>query len=84
MNSLRLRIFLMVFLVVVVAVGTVLVFASRGSVVAVQNFVGLSAAHDQQVAVQLLSDPLRTGNAPDPQVRVQQVGQALGGASADH
>jgi signal transduction histidine kinase len=78
MISLRLRIFWMVFMVVVVAVGTVLVFASRGSTVAVQNFVGLSAARDQRVAVQLLSEPLRTGQAPQAQAQVQIVGEALG------
>jgi signal transduction histidine kinase len=78
MTSLRLRIFLMVFLVVVVAVGTVLAVASQGSVVAVQNFVGLSAARDQRVAIQLLSDPLRSGEPPVAQAQVQQVGQALG------
>jgi methyl-accepting chemotaxis protein len=78
MTSLRLRIFLMVFMVVVVAVGTVLVFASQGSAVAVQDFVGLSAARDQHVAVQLLSGPLRSGQAPQAQAQVQVVGEALG------
>jgi hypothetical protein len=78
MISLRLRIFLMVFMVVVVAVGTVLVFASQGSAVAVQDFVGLSAARDQRVAVQLLSEPLRTGQAPQAQAQVQVVSQAPG------
>jgi signal transduction histidine kinase len=76
MTSLRVRIFLMVFLVVVVAVGTVLVFASQGSVVAVKDFVGLSAARDQRVAVQWLSEPLRSGQ--QTQAQVQQVGEALG------
>jgi signal transduction histidine kinase len=78
MTSLRIRIFLMVFLVVVVAVGTVLVFASQGSLVAVQDFVGSSAARDQRVAVQLLSEPLRSGQAPQAQTQVQQVSAALG------
>jgi signal transduction histidine kinase len=78
MTSLRLRIFLMVFLVVVIAVGTVLLVASQGSLVAVKTFVGSSAARDQHVAVQLLADPLRSGEPPQMQVQVQQVGQALG------
>lgn len=78
MTSLRLRIFMMVFLVVVIAVGTVLLFASQGSLVAVKSFVGSSAARDQRVAVQLLADPLRSGEPPQAQVQVQQVGQALG------
>jgi len=84
MNSLRLRIFLMVFLVVVVAVGTVLVFAKPRQRRAVQNFVGLSAAHDQQVAVQLLSDPLRTGNAPESAGSGPASRAGAGCASADH
>src|SRR5260370_26263353 len=78
MISLRLRIFLMVFFVVVVAVGTVLVFASQGGAVAVQDFVGLSAARDQHVAVQLLSEPLRSGQARQAQTQMQVVGEALG------
>src|SRR5258707_3884400 len=78
MNSLRLRIFLMMFLVVVVAVVTVLLFASRGSQVAVYSIVGQSAARDQSVAVKLLSDPPRADLPPNVQFQVQRVGQALG------
>jgi len=78
MNSLRLRIFLTMFLVVVVAVVTVLLFASQGSQVAVYSIVGQSAARDQSVAEKLLSDLPGAGLPPNVQFQVQRVGQALG------
>ena len=78
MTSLRLRIFLMVFLVVVVAVGTVLAFASRSSLVAAYDIVGQSAARDQTVAVRLLSAPALANQPPNVQFQVQRVGEALG------
>ena len=78
MISLRLRIFLMVFVVVVVAVGTVLVFASRSSLEAAYSIVGQNAARDQTVAAKLLADPPRGDLPPNVQFQVQRVGEALG------
>ncbi len=55
MTSLRLRMFLMVFVVVAAAVGTVSVLARQGTFTAVNELVFFNAARDQRLATQLLS-----------------------------
>jgi signal transduction histidine kinase len=78
MNSLRLRIFAMVFVVVAVAIGTVLVGASQGNLMAVRGFVGFSAERDQRIAVQMLGSGEKAASLPAVQVRLQELSQAMG------
>ncbi|MEP7356230.1 MAG: ATP-binding protein [Anaerolineales bacterium] len=78
MNSLRWRIFAMVFLVVAVAIGTVLVGASRGNTVAVESFVGASTVRDQHIAVEMLAGGAGPDNLPTLRARLRELGQAMG------
>jgi signal transduction histidine kinase len=78
MNSLRLRIFAMVFVVVVVAIGTVLFGASQGNVTAVRSFVGFSAERDQHIAVQMLGGEAGAASLPAAQARLKELAQAMG------
>src|SRR6185295_12585511 len=78
MNSLRLRIFAMVFVVVVVAIGTVMAGASQGSQTAVRGFLGFSAERDQHIAVQLLGSDVPKSSLPAVQVRLKELSQAMG------
>jgi signal transduction histidine kinase len=76
-HSLRLRIFLMVFLVVAVAIAIVSVFASQGTVMAMQGLANLSAARDQHLAITLLEPATEAGELRAVQTRVEELSVAM-------
>lgn len=77
-HSLRVRIFGMVFVVVAVAVGVVSVFASRGTVSAVTDFVTFNAQRDQHIATSFLRGPSPGDDVIFVQSRAEELGQAMG------
>ena len=84
MNSLRLKIFWMVFVVVAAAVVTVSVVAGQGTATAVQEVVFFSAQRDQHLAAELLTSGIvaSRGGAPigaeEVQARVETLGAVMG------
>jgi signal transduction histidine kinase len=75
MNSLRLRMFSMVFVVVAAAVATVSALAGQGTTTAVQQFVYRAARRDQYLAADLLAGGIATngfGGGAGPGLRVAQ------------
>jgi signal transduction histidine kinase len=77
-NSLRVRIFMMAFVVVAIAVGLVSLLAGRGVVSAVTDFAVFNAQRDERIAAALLQPPAQTGDIVFVQDRAEALGQAMG------
>jgi signal transduction histidine kinase len=76
-HSLRLRIFLRVFVVVAVAVAIVAVFASQGTLLAMDRFASFSADRERRLAISLIEPAAQAGGLGAVQTRVDELGQAL-------
>lgn len=77
-NNLRVRIFLMAFLVVAIAVGVVSALTGQSATSAVLDFVAFNARRDQRIAASLLQAPPPEGDVVFVQERAEKLGQVMG------
>lgn len=77
LNSLRLRLLLMMSLVALVAVGMVYVFAGQGTAQAVTGLAADTAARDQRLAASLLEATLAEGDARLLQLQAERLAHAM-------
>ena len=78
MYSLRLRLFLVLLLVAVLAVAVVAFFANRGTTNSFNTYVMQNFSRDQQVIKELLASPIEAGHLEEAQVIADTVGAAYG------